>query len=89
MTALAASTINLVRLTAVFGEPTGSDGLGFLSVDGVLGGSILLGVATIIATIPLEGVAPGYVVADLPFAVVGLVLAAIGITAHRDRGDHP
>lgn len=42
-------------------------------------------VPAIIATIPLEGIAPDYVVADLPFAVVGLVLAAVGLTVHRDR----
>ena len=32
----------------------------------------------ILATIPLEGVAPDYVIADLPFLVVGAVLAAVG-----------
>lgn len=109
LTALAASSANLVRLTGVVGEPTASDGLGFLGVIGVLGGSVLLGAATmrgkilrrrarltlallplafvpaIIATIPLEGIAPDYVVADLPFPVVGLVLATVGITLHRDR----
>lgn len=107
--ALAASSVNIVRLTGVVGEPTASDGLGFLGVIGVLGGSVLLGAATlrgkvlrrsarltlvllplafvpaIIATIPLEAVAPDYVVADLPFPVVGLVLATVGITLHRDR----
>lgn len=40
-------------------------------------------VPAIIATIPLESVAPDYVVADLPFAVVGLVLALVGIALHR------
>lgn len=106
---LAASATNLVRLTGVTGEATASDGLGFLGVVGVLGGSVLLGAATlraevlprkvrltlaflplafvpgIIATIPLEAVAPDYVVADLPFPVVGLVLAAVGLTMHRHR----
>lgn len=43
-------------------------------------------VPAILATIPLEAVAPDYVVADLPFPIVGLVLAAVGITLHRDRG---
>lgn len=42
-------------------------------------------IPAIIATIPLEAVAPDYVVADLPFPVVGLVLATVGITLHRDR----
>ncbi len=42
-------------------------------------------VPAIIATIPLESVAPDYVVADLPFPVVGLVLVSVGITLHRDR----
>lgn len=107
--ALAASSVNIVRLTGVVAEPTASDSLGFLGVIGVLGGSVLLGAATlrgkvlrrrarltlvllplafvpaIIATIPLEAVAPDYVVADLPFPIVGLVLATVGITLHRDR----
>lgn len=111
--ALAASAVNIVRLTGVFGDSTASDGLGFLGVVGVLGGSVLLGAATsragvlrrgarltllllplafipaIIATIPLESVAPDYVVADLPFPVVGLVLATVGLTLHRDREIHP
>lgn len=42
-------------------------------------------VPAIIATIPLEGIAPDYVVADLPFPVVGLVLATVGATLRRDR----
>ncbi len=107
--ALAASSVNIVRLTGVAGDPTASDTLGFLGVVGVLGGSVLLGAATlrakvlrrrarltlvllplafipaIIATIPLEGIAPDYVVADLPFPVVGLVLATVGLTISRDR----
>lgn len=37
----------------------------------------------IIATIPLESVAPDYVVADLPFPIVGLILAAVGIAVHQ------
>ncbi len=35
-------------------------------------------IPAIIATIPLEGVLPDYVIADLPFPVVGAVLAAVG-----------
>ncbi|QIK75430.1 hypothetical protein [Nocardioides piscis] len=42
-------------------------------------------VPAIIATIPLEGVAPDYVVADLPFPVVGLVLAVVGLALSRQR----
>jgi hypothetical protein len=42
-------------------------------------------VPAIVATIPLEGVAPDYVVADLPFPVVGLVLATVGLALRRDR----
>lgn len=42
-------------------------------------------VPAIIATIPLEAVAPDYVVADLPFPEVGLVLAAVGMTVRKDR----
>lgn len=100
--AIVAASINLVTLAGVFGEPTASDGLGFLGVIGTLGGSVLLGIATlrvkvlprwarftltllplafvpaIIATIPLESVAPEYVIADLPFPVVGAVLATVG-----------
>ena len=107
--ALVASSVNLVRLTGVAGEPSASDGLGFLGVIGVLGGSVLIGAATvrgkvlrrgvrltlallplafvpaILATIPLEGVAPDYVVADLPFPVVGLVLATVGVSLRGDR----
>lgn len=41
-------------------------------------------VPAIIATIPLEGVAPEYVVADLPFPVVGLVLAWVGRAIVRE-----
>lgn len=40
-------------------------------------------VPAILATIPLEKVAPDYVVADLPFPVVGLVLAAVGVALLR------
>ena len=108
--AIIAVSINLVLLTGVSGEPTASDGLGFLGVLGTLGGSVFLGVATlrakvlprwarftltllplafipaIIVTIPLESVAPEYVIADLPFPVVGLVLAFVGYYAMpRDR----
>lgn len=109
LVALGASLVNLVRLTGVAGEPTASDDLGFLGVIGVLGGSVLLGIAAlrsevlrrrtaltlallplafipaIIATIPLEAVAPDYVVADLPFPFVGLTLATVGITLRRAR----
>lgn len=109
LVAIAASLTNLVRLTGLAGDVTASDGLGFLGVVGVLGGSVVLGVAAIrgkalpravrlalallpfafvpaiIATIPLEAVAPDYVVADLPFPVVGLVLAAAGTVLHRRR----
>jgi hypothetical protein len=46
-------------------------------------------VPAILATIPLESVTPDYVVADLPFPIVGLVLAAVGITLHRDRAYSP
>ncbi len=35
-------------------------------------------VPAIIATIPLEGVVPDYVIADLPFLAVGVVLAVVG-----------
>lgn len=42
-------------------------------------------VPAIIATIPLTAVAPEYVVADLPFPVVGLVLAAVGVALLRQR----
>lgn len=42
-------------------------------------------VPAILATIPLESVAPDYVVADLPFPVVGLVLAAVGVALDRSR----
>lgn len=46
-------------------------------------------VPAILATIPLETVAPDYVVADLPFPIVGLVLATVGVSLHKDRGDSP
>lgn len=109
--AIVAASINLVTLTGVVGEPTASDGLGFLGVIGTLGGSVLLGIATlrakvlprwarftlaflplffipaIIATIPLESVAPEYVIADLPFPVVGAVLATVGYAVFSNRGD--
>lgn len=42
-------------------------------------------VPAILATIPLESVAPDYVVADLPFPVVGLVLAVVGYAMLTDR----
>jgi peptidoglycan/LPS O-acetylase OafA/YrhL len=42
-------------------------------------------IPAIIATIPLETVAPDYAVADLPFPVVGLVLAAVGLALRSDR----
>jgi hypothetical protein len=42
-------------------------------------------VPAILATFPLASVAPEYVVADLPFPVVGLVLAAVGVALHRVR----
>lgn len=38
------------------------------------------------ARLALEAVAPDYVVADLPIPIVGLVLATVGVTLHRDRG---
>lgn len=41
-------------------------------------------VPAIIATIPLESVAPEYVVADFPFLVVGIVLASVGYALRRD-----
>ncbi len=107
--AIVAASINLVTLTGVSGEPTASDGLGFLGVIGTLGGSVLLGVATlrakvlprwarltlallplafipaIIATIPLASIAPDYAVADLPFPVVGAVLASAGYAMLGER----
>lgn len=107
--AIVAATINLVTLTGVTGEPTASDGLGFLGVVGTLGGSVLLGIATlrakvlprwarftlallplafvpaIIATITLESGAPEYVIADLPFPVVGAVLATVGYAMLAER----
>jgi len=100
--AIVAASINLVMLTGISGEPTASDDLGFLGVIGTLGGSVLLGIATlrakvlprwarftltllplafipaIIATFPLESILPEYVAADLPFPVVGAVLATVG-----------
>ncbi len=107
--AIGAAAINFVTLAGVIGEPTAFDGLGFLGVIGVLGGSVLLGIATlrarvlrrwarltlallplafipaILATFPLESVAPVYVVADLPFPVVGLVLASVGYAGLTDK----
>ena len=107
--AIAAVSINLVLLAGTSGEPTASDDLGFLGVVGTLGGSILLGIATlrakvlprwarfvltltpfafipaIIATIPLASVAPDYVIADLPFPVVGAVLATVGYAMLAER----
>ena len=109
--AIVAVSINLVILTGISGEPTASDDLGFLGVIGTLGGSVLLGIATlrakvlprwarfaltllplafipaIIATIPLASVAPEYVIADLPFPVVGAVLATVGYAVLSSRED--
>ena len=42
-------------------------------------------IPAIIATIPLESVAPEYVIADLPFPVVGAVLATVGYAMLRNR----
>ncbi len=39
----------------------------------------------ILVTIPLEGVAPDYVIADLPFPVVGAVLASVGYAMLEGR----
>jgi hypothetical protein len=44
-------------------------------------------IPAIIVTIPLRSVAPEYVIADLPFPVVGLVLATVGYAVLRSRGD--
>lgn len=109
--AIVAASINLVTLSGISGEPTASDGLGFIGVLGTLGGSVLLGIATlrakvlprparftltflplafipaIIVTIPLESIVPDYVIADLPFPVVGLVLVTIGYAVLDSRGD--
>jgi len=41
-------------------------------------------IPAILATFPLESVAPDYVVADLPFPVVGLVLATVGCAVLKD-----
>jgi hypothetical protein len=106
--AVGAASVNLVTLSGVLGEPTASDDFGFLGVIGVLGGAIVLGIATlrarvlprwagltlallplafvpaILATIPLESIVPDYVVADLPFPVVGLVLATVGYGIRKD-----
>ncbi len=49
--AIVAASINLVMLTGVSGEPTASDGLGFLGVIGTLAGAILLGMATLRARV--------------------------------------
>lgn len=46
-------------------------------------------VPAIIATIPLEAVAPEYVIADLPFPVVGAVLATVGYAMTADRRSEP
>ena len=45
----------------------------------------LVFVPAILATFPLAQIAPDYVVNDLPFPVVGLVLAAVGLRGLRDR----
>ncbi len=42
-------------------------------------------VPAILVTIPLEGVVPDYVIADLPFPVVGAVLASVGYTMLEAR----
>lgn len=42
-------------------------------------------IPAIIVTIPLEGVVPDYVIADLPFPVVGAVLATIGYAMLEKR----
>ena len=42
-------------------------------------------IPAIIATIPLESVAPEYVIADLPFPVVGAVLATVGYAVLSSR----
>jgi hypothetical protein len=42
-------------------------------------------VPAIIVTIPLEGVVPDYVIADLPFPVVGAVLALVGYAMLEGR----
>lgn len=107
--AIGAAAVNLVTLAGVVGEPTAADGLGFVGVLGVLGGAVILGIATlrarvlrrwmrltlallplafipaILATIPLESVAPDYAVANLPFLVVGLVLGTVGQAMRTDR----
>ncbi len=109
--AIIAASSSLVLLTGVSGEPTALNSLGFIGVIGTLGGSVLLGIATlrakvlprwarftltllplafipaIIVTIPLESVLPEYVIADLPFPVVGAVLATVGYAVLSSRGD--
>ncbi len=40
-------------------------------------------IPAIIVTIPLESVLPEYVIADLPFLVVGTVLATVGYAIAR------
>lgn len=47
----------------------------------------LIFIPAIIATIPLESVLPEYVIADLPFPVVGLVLASVGYALLSIRED--
>ncbi len=42
-------------------------------------------IPAIIATIPLESVLPEYVIADLPFPVVGTVLATVGYAILKNR----
>jgi len=42
-------------------------------------------VPAIMVTIPLEGVVPDYVIADLPFPVVGAVLASVGYAMLEGR----
>ena len=53
---------------------------------------LFVGVLTfpvLLATIPLESVLPPYVIADLPFAIVGVALIAVGYTMLTDRGSEP
>ena len=50
---------------------------------------LVVGVLTfpvLLATIPLESALPPFVIADLPFAVVGVALIAVGYTMLTDRG---
>lgn len=49
--AIGASSINLVLLAGVSGEPEALDGLGFLGVIGILLGSVLIGIAALRAKV--------------------------------------